>query len=532
MKNKVKAVLSLVLAVVLMYAISTPVLADGPSSWAAPYVREAIDARLVTRRLQSNYTQPITRAEFATLGTRLHEVVRGITISARMTFNDTDDSSVQKMGALGIITGVGGGNFNPDGNITREQAAVMVVRLGYVLGVQFETDSQSFDDTPLISSWAVEAVGQAHASGLMSGTGNNMFSPKDTFTREQSIVTMVRLFRLLNVRVSLQDQGITSEVLAQMISTEEIPANVTHLDLIKNEITDISPLKNLTNLTVLSLGINQVNDLAPLSNLTSLRLLSLSNNNISDISPLSNLTGLRELYLTDNRINDISSLRSLSNLEVLHIFANHEISSDISALSSLTNLRELSISGVRINDFSPIGNLTSLQSLGLISTHELTDLSFLKNLNNLRSLSIHDAPNIIDYTPIGDLPSLNSINLSANELGCVTRLPLRNLTNIRFLTLSSQGITDISPLGQFTQLQSLRIRGNYVTDISVVKSMPYLQSLDISNNQVTDILPIFELSDMRFLVLYNNPITESQIAALLEALPDEVQIELSPWSVH
>jgi len=32
------------------------------------------------------------------------------------------------------------------------------------------------------------------AAGIMTGTGNNMFSPTGSYTREQSITTMVRLF--------------------------------------------------------------------------------------------------------------------------------------------------------------------------------------------------------------------------------------------------------------------------------------------------------------------------------------------------
>jgi len=54
----------------------------------------------------------------------------------------------------------------------------------------------TFADNEEISSWAFEAVGQMQASGIMGGIGNNMFSPSGEYTREQSVVTIMRLFDL------------------------------------------------------------------------------------------------------------------------------------------------------------------------------------------------------------------------------------------------------------------------------------------------------------------------------------------------
>jgi hypothetical protein len=36
----------------------------------------------------------------------------------------------------------------------------------------------------------------------MGGIGNNVFAPKDPYTREQSIVTMIRLFDMVNTMVT------------------------------------------------------------------------------------------------------------------------------------------------------------------------------------------------------------------------------------------------------------------------------------------------------------------------------------------
>ena len=93
----------------------TPQPQAAPSAWAAPLVEQAVSQSLVPQDLQSNYTAPTTRAEFAALAVALYETVTGNTITGRATFNDTSDVNVQKMGYLGVVTGVGGGNFDPSG---------------------------------------------------------------------------------------------------------------------------------------------------------------------------------------------------------------------------------------------------------------------------------------------------------------------------------------------------------------------------------------------------------------------------------
>jgi len=103
----------------------------------------------------------------------------------------------KKMGYLGVVTGVGNGNFNPNGMLTREQAAVMIVRLSDAIGQPLQPSASTFADNAQISSWAVDAVGQMQATGIMGGVGDNNFAPQGDYTREQSIITILRLLEML-----------------------------------------------------------------------------------------------------------------------------------------------------------------------------------------------------------------------------------------------------------------------------------------------------------------------------------------------
>ena len=129
-------------------------------------------------------------------------------VVGRSTFTDTTDSSVERAAYLGIVTGVGNDRFDPNSPITREQAAVMLSRLAGALGRNLAASNSTFADNAQASSWAVNAVGEVSAVGLMGGTGNNMFSPRADYTKEQSIVTIVRLHDLADaVEVNVNEPG-------------------------------------------------------------------------------------------------------------------------------------------------------------------------------------------------------------------------------------------------------------------------------------------------------------------------------------
>ena len=165
---------------------------EQPSDWAVPYVEQAKAAGIIPEELQGAYTAPITRAEYCALATALYESIKG-EITDRKTFVDTTDVNVEKMAAVGVVDGVGENKFEPDNRLTREQAATMMARLAKAMDKPIPAAAASFADSSTVSSWAIEAVGQMEQSGIMNGTGNNCFSPAEDYTREQSIITMVRM---------------------------------------------------------------------------------------------------------------------------------------------------------------------------------------------------------------------------------------------------------------------------------------------------------------------------------------------------
>ena len=166
-------------------------------------------------------------------------------------------------------------------------------------------------------------------SAILEDAGNDYDINKDG---ELSIEEMKKIDNL----GYLAGKGITD------LTGLEYAINVEYIDLSNfeieegaelNNITDISPLKNLTKLTFLQLNGNGIEDISALSDLTNLENLYLPHNKIKDIKPLEKLVNLRNLSLAYNEIENISSLKELTKLEYLSLCNNH------------------------ISDFTPINNL-------------------------------------------------------------------------------------------------------------------------------------------------------------------------------
>ncbi|MDR0490796.1 MAG: S-layer homology domain-containing protein [Oscillospiraceae bacterium] len=194
MKGRI-ASLALALIMIVCAFGNAALAADAPASWAVEDVNRSIAENITPQSLRSNYAQNITRAEFCALAVALYERVNGA-IAGRSTFADTKDVNVEKAAYVGIVNGtnVELNLFTPNANLNREQAATMLARLAESIGKPFAKYSSTFSDNGQISSWAIEAAGLVQGAGIMGGVGNNTFAPKNPYTREQSIITIMRTY--------------------------------------------------------------------------------------------------------------------------------------------------------------------------------------------------------------------------------------------------------------------------------------------------------------------------------------------------
>ena len=105
------------------------------------------------------------------------------------------ESAIERWSDYGVVSGKGGGIFDPDANMTRAEMAQMYVNL---LNLTEKADISNFTDVPA-DAWYADAVAKCVAAGILNGTSGTTISPNGTVTREQMFVTFGRAMRLTPV---------------------------------------------------------------------------------------------------------------------------------------------------------------------------------------------------------------------------------------------------------------------------------------------------------------------------------------------
>lgn len=197
MKRTIAAILSAAMLV------TAAVAAEAPSSWAKSAVDTARNAGIVPEQVDQAYTQSITRADFCALAAAVYRTweksgnVKSVEKTA-VSFSDTKDEDVLLCASLGVVNGVGNGKFAPQQQLTRQQAASMLHRLGNLRKNAKDSVKDRmphvFADGADIQAWARSDVYWAYNSGVMNGVSGNRFAPNNSYTHEQSIATMLRLY--------------------------------------------------------------------------------------------------------------------------------------------------------------------------------------------------------------------------------------------------------------------------------------------------------------------------------------------------
>ena len=160
---------------------------------------------------------------------------------------------------------------------------------------------------------------------------------------------------------------------------------------------------------------SNISDLSPLADLTKLRVIDFRAGGVQDLSPLKNLVGLEELRLPRGSVSDISVVENFKGLKILGLLV-HQIS-DLSPLRNVPSLEELYLSNNQISDLGPLANLTKLERL-FLDNNQISDLGPLQRLTNLAYLALAEN-RIEDIAPLLDISTWGRgdiINLEFNLL--------------------------------------------------------------------------------------------------------------------
>ena len=185
-----------------------PIFIDvSPDAWYADAVSVVTSAGLFQGTAPELFSPSasMTRAMFAQVLANLDGAELNAFASTHAIFADVSPdawyaNAVHWASALGIVSGVGNGNFAPSEHITREQMAVMLFRFTQVMEIDIPVSQANavFADQASISPWALEAVQLMQTAGILSGRPDASFAPQDTATRAEVATMFARFLDLVS----------------------------------------------------------------------------------------------------------------------------------------------------------------------------------------------------------------------------------------------------------------------------------------------------------------------------------------------
>lgn len=136
----------------------------------------------------------MTRAMYVTVMGRIAEInlddYKGSTEFSDVPVDSWYAPFVKWAKEEGITTGIGSGKFNPDGLITREQMATLIVRFfdAYKIPYPEANVTSTPSDIDSVSDYAKEAVLKLWRCGIFEGSGSGKFNPKQNATRAEAAI--------------------------------------------------------------------------------------------------------------------------------------------------------------------------------------------------------------------------------------------------------------------------------------------------------------------------------------------------------
>lgn len=177
-------------------------------AWAEEAVRNMAGKGIISGTEENSFepAASVTRAEFASMVVRMlkcRPVEDGEQPFKDVAGESWYSQSVLKAYQNGLISGVAADRFDPLGYISREEMAAIIARVlsqkGYRSGNA--EDLEAFADREDISPWAQLPASLAVREGIISGTADGRFAPKDRATRAEAAVMLYRLYGLV-IKVS------------------------------------------------------------------------------------------------------------------------------------------------------------------------------------------------------------------------------------------------------------------------------------------------------------------------------------------
>ena len=298
---------------------------------------------------------------------------------------------------------------------------------------------------------------------------------------------------------------------------------------LRNTITDLSPLTNLTQLKHLEFSNQSIVDISILKNFPQLTTLKICGNAVTDIQPLKELTNLEHLSLGNNFIPQWSTEEAQNYFKDIGMGVAAELMIGLFQLNAVYSDDTASELGIYCHN--PVTNISFITSLPKltelnIATSGLTDFGFIEEFENIKHLDISNNP-ILSLSFIEDLfPNVESLILAGIDLSHINKIPGDSITyldlgytqietlpeisaksSLKYLNLIANKLEEVPDLSVFSQIEELNLGHNQLTSIAFSTPMPNLTTFYGNNNQLTEFPSTSQVPNLRYLELGQNKLS-------------------------
>lgn len=208
MKKILTIALSVILAATVLISVpsaAAPFTDVKDTAWYRKAVNYVYDNGLMVGTDATSFSPNVTMSR-AMLVMVLYKMAGSPTADTDNPFSDVEAGKWYTPAVLwayraGVTAGTPEGKFLPNANVTRQDAACLIIRFVNLQGKQLENNpvlKTPFADMSTVSAYAEAAVEAMRTSGLAAGDEKGNYHPKNNLTRAEAAVLLMNLHKLIS----------------------------------------------------------------------------------------------------------------------------------------------------------------------------------------------------------------------------------------------------------------------------------------------------------------------------------------------
>lgn len=376
-------------------------------------------------------SEKINREEFAELICKAYIIITGIKehhLFSESRFMDTNSKWVAIANHLGLISGTAENLYSPKKNITREEIAIVL----YALNERLLLPKPNVSMKKIIDYTDISSWA---IEGVQFCVDTNLINglPNGKILPKENASREQAIVMVSNFITKANDYANNKKITIEDAHLRERASINLSVDI--NNIT----LRDAYRLIDLEADNRGVTSLEGVQYFVNLHFLNVPNNNIANVEKLAYLHNLEVLDLTNNKVENIDSIKNCVNLVFLRL-SNNKIKV-IPDLSKHTRLAIIEAGNNSIESLSTISAAPNLERLSL-ENNDITSLLALKKNKTLVNLNL-DYNKLTNLEGLAELGYINSIDLNGNKFSDVDIL--NSISEYKgYISLMNMGFTSSS----------------------------------------------------------------------------------------